>query len=727
MADALFKFVLSEATLGTHEVTAPSDWQTMQHVIKRDRLYHGVGISYTLDFTFVKSALGFLLTVYNTQGVEADIALIIYERDENEHEYFASYVGKLNLLKAIARAKGEFTVNAQETGFQRDLLNAEDIAVDLYAATSLDGTPIASLNALVPLMLHSKATVKTYEAGVTSTQPEYTFRPVSRADDCQGTLYIGFDDEKNNEFNAFQYSTGMELSDGIFETIEFKEEGRITVNYSLDILVECLVDDGDFDEATVNWYLGINLTDRYPDRGEPQAKRIYHWNNREVYGGDDNINGDFSHNIKKSGSVSFDVKIGDKLYYYGDAAVLDKSSPLFGDYVFEWRINASPANHIKISGATTTTETQAVGILLYEAFFKLTQFISGRNNAFYSELLGRTDSYPTQYAQDGELSKIWLSNGSQIRGFPYTERPIYATFKEAFAAVNSARPIGMSIEVDKEGAQYVRIEGVEHYYTKEVVLDLGGVAGLEMTPAEEYYYNQVEVGYEKWGSNQDNSLDEVATKQSRTLPMKAPKATYSVLSKYSASGYLLEDTRRQQYALEPNKETDNDKTNFFVCVLRTTNGAGYAYETERNQKLIVCDNVLDPNSIYNARIWPFRNFLRHGCIIRAGLRFREDKTIAFQEGNANYTAKTQFIGEAEPITENQPITGAELAAPLWIPEYYTFTAPLPLFKRRLLEANPYGLITFTDEVGSTKYGYLIEVTADLYKRTGEFKLLRANI
>jgi hypothetical protein len=726
MADALFKFVLSESHVGTHEVTAPSDWKSMQHVLKRDMLYHGVGVSYTLAFTFVKDAFGFLLTVYNSIGVEAEILLTIYEWEPNEHEYFASYVGKISLLEFKAKSSGEFIVNADETGFRRVLLNAEDISVDLYAAKSLTGLDINSTNALVPLILHSKATVETYEASASTNQPEYSFRPVSRADDCQGTLYIGFDDEKLNEFNAFQYASGMMLGDEVNETIEFKAKGHITVNYTLDILVECLVDDGDFDEATINWYLGVGLTDRYSDRPEPNAKRIYHWNNREKYGDDDNINGDLSHNIRITGKAEFDVEIGDKLYYYGDAAVLDKSSPLFGDYVFEWRINASPANHIKVTGATTTDSSQAVGILYYEAFQKLTQFISGRNDAFYSELLGRTDSYPTQYAQDGEMSHIWISNGSQIRGFPYLERPIYATFKEAFAALNAVRPSGMSIEVDAAGAEYVRIEGVEHYYSDEDVLDLGPVSDLEMQPAKEYYYNTVEVGFEKWGSNQDNSLDEVATKQNRTLPMLTPKATYSALCKYSGSGYLLEDVRRQQYALEPNKETDNDKTNFLVCVLRT-NGDAYTWETERNQKLIVCDNVLDPSSVYNARIWPFRNFLRHGAMIRAGLRFREDLPIVFQEGNANYIAKTQFIGELEPITENQDITGADLAKPLWIPEYYTFTAPLPYFKRRLLEAKPYGRITFTDEGGNIKKGYLIEVTADLYERTGEFKLLRANI
>jgi hypothetical protein len=726
MADALFKFVLSEEHVGTHEVTAPSDWKSMQHVLKRDMLYHGVGVSYTLAFTFVKEAFGFLLTVYNSVGVEAEIILTIYEWEPNEHAYFDSYVGKISLLDFKAKSSGEFIVNADETGFRRVLLNAEDISVDLYAAKSLTGLDINSPNALVPLILHSKATVETYEASASASQPEYDFRPVSRADDCQGSLYIGFDEERLNEFNAFQYSTGMLLGDEINETIEFKAKGHITVNYTLDILVECLVDEGDFDEATINWYLGVGLKEQYPDRGQLNAKRIYHWNNREKYGSDDNINGDLSHNIRISGKAEFDVEIGDKLYYYGDAAVLDKSSPLFGDYVFEWRINASPANHIKVTGATTTDSSQAVGILFYEAFHKLTQFISGRNDAFYSELLGRTDSYPTKYAQDGEMSRIWISNGSQIRGFPYLERPIYATFKEAFAALNAVRPSGMSIEVDAAGIEYVRIEGVEHYYSDEDVLDLGPVSDLEMQPAKEYYYNTVEVGFEKWGSNQDNSLDEVATKQSRTLPMLTPKAAYSVLCKYSGSGYLLEDVRRQQYALEPNKETDNDKTNFLVCVLRTTADV-YAWETERNQQLIVCDNVLDPASIYNARIWPFRNFLRHGAMIRAGLRFREDKPIVFQEGNANYLAKTQFLGDAEAITENQEITGADLAKPLWIPEYYTFKAPLPFFKRRLLEAKPYGRITFTDEGGNVKKGYLIEVTADLYERIGEFKLLRANV
>lgn len=727
MAESLFRFVLSNAAVGTVEIDAPQDWNDMQHSIQRDSVYHGVAIKYSIDFTFVKSGLNFIRTVYNTEGIEGEILMIVYELDANAHNYVAAYSGRINLSKYVA-TEDNCTTNAEESGFTRRILNLDDVSVDLSKLISLDGKAIAPFAKEVEnVALHSKAIVQRFEGYVTANQPEYSYRPLTNEEEYFGTMYIGFDDIKHNELNIYNYNTGLELTDGRDELVQFKERGQITVDYSLNVTVECLLGDkGDFDAAFINFYLGLGPIP--PDRpgiaGRGNAPRIYHWNNREVYGAGDNINGDLRHLINITGTAVFDVNIGDKLYFYGDVGLYSISQPTFGKTDFEWRINANVGTSLKIKGATTTDPTAATVMMLHEAFARVIQSITGRNNAFYSELLGRTDAQPTPYTANGELSFLSLTNGSQIRGFPLVERPIFATFKELFSSTNAIKPIGIGTEMLPDGTERVRLEGVEYFYQPIVVLELGMVKDLKLSVAQEYFFNQTQVGYEKWGSNADNSLDEPNTKQTRVLPITQLKNSYSAVSKYSASGYLIEQTRREQFNTSPDKETGEDKTNFWVCLLRK-NGGGY--ETERNQLLNVVKNVLSPDSAYNLRITPQRNFKRHGRIIRSGLRFRDTRPIIFQEGNANYIAETQFFDESVSTIENEPLIGTQLVEPLWIPEYYEFDAPLPAYQRKLIEANPHRLITFMDSAGNLKKGYLKDIRISLTGPMATFKLLRANL
>jgi hypothetical protein len=774
----LFKFVLAHEATGEYELKyAPVGWDDMQQTFARDALYHGVTTKYTLDFNFVKDGYAFIRTVFNTFGIEADILLIIYELNKNTSKYFASYTGQLN-LSGYAATETDCTVNAENTGFTQRLLNLDEVSIDLTKLVSVDGLPIKPFNKeLCQIALHSKATVKGYEANATQNQPEFDYRPVTREDETSATIFVGYDTEVKNEFSAYSYTTGLNFSKESLPIIEFIEDGEITVEFALDFHIECRKSQGDFKTGEVDFFIGVGLNGPPVNKIPVPNERIFSYNQSGLHSF-------LTKDVKVSGSRTYNVKAGEALYFFGYAGVFDTSSPTIGTFEFEWVMELTGFNSIKVSGVTTTPQTPANGLLAHEAATRILQGLTGRNDVLYSEILGRTDSEPVSYKKDGELSFLWLTNGSQIRGFPMydtvytaplwdanklyatgekvslpndtstytatasnkgesptllqsweatstkpisvTGRPIFATWKEYVEALNAIRPVGCGIELTPNGSERVRLEGVEHFYQNMIILQLGKVADLKLSVATEYYYNQVEIGYEKWGSNQDNSLDEVATKQTRIPPILKEKNKYTALSKYSASGYLIEDLRRQQYVNTPEKENSDDKTNFWVCVLKKGLLGVTYYETERNQNLTICNNVLSPSTIYNARIWPFRNFMRHGAIIRAGLQFLDKKPVAFGEGNANYIAETRFIGEKKSVVENQSVLPTELARPFWIPEYYSFTAPLPYEQRVLIEQNPYGIISFEDSLGNEKRGFVKEIKTRLNGPDAEFKLLRAN-
>lgn len=771
MAADLFKFVLSHPALGPQEIQAPNGWEDMQHTIARDALYHGVTISYTLDFNFVKDGREYLQAIYTNFGIEAEILLLVFEWDANQHLYNEAYQGLINLSK-YKITEIDASSNSEMTGFAVRLLNLEDVEVDLTKLTSVDGLPIAKFDTeFQELLLHSKATIKSYEGNSSIAQPEYDFRLATTEDETSGTIYIGWDNETLNEFNAYSYPTGINFSKEGNPLIEFAETGTVEVEYSLNFHIQCYAAKGDFKSSEVDFFIGTSLNGTPVNENKVPTKRLFGKNQ-------DHLSGFFSEEVVISGKETYNIKEGDGLYFFGYTGVFDTSSPLIGTFQFEWQIELKGANYIKVKAVTKTAATTAKGMLIHEAYTRVIQSITGRNNAFYSELLGRTDSAITKYSSDGDLSNLWLSNGSQIRGFPMVDtvftapawsatktyyvgnqvslsgdnktytatatntnqnpslltswsavstptavsgRPIFASLKQLFNSTSAIQPIGQTIEKTAAGER-VRVEGLDFFYSKDIILELGQASGLELSVAQEYYYNSIEFGYKKWASNEQNSLDEVNTKQTRLTPITRLKSSYTFVSDYVASGYLIESVRRQQYSLGPEKESSDDKTNFWVCVLRKIGGG---FETERNQKLVVCENVLDPDSIYNFRITPLRNFLRHDKVVKASVKYLESKNIAFNEGNANYIAKTQFSGEAKAVVENMPITGNDLRPALWIPEYYEFTAPLRTFQRKKIEENPYGKIQFLDSLGNKHFGYIKEIKASIVAGSATFKLLRA--
>lgn len=708
-----FRFTLAHEDIGTEEIDGPVGWDDMQHVIARDAVYHGVTVKYTLDFNFIRTGRDFLQTVYHALGVEGVVLLTVYELNPNEHSYFASYQGRINLSAYVA-TEVDASTNAEETGFTRALLNLEDVEVDLTSLVSYTGNALQKFPVEgTEIMLHSKAVVKRFEGYVTDKAPAYNYRPVTREEETMGTLSLGFDDIKYNEFGLYNYGTGLNFSTWAGdedELVEFKEEGTITVELNVDVRVQCFLYSGDFDEAKIHFYVGIN----------GQRQRIFYWYSRAAWGGD-NINGDLDYTMRVYFKADFNVKIGDKLYAYGKCELSDLSTPLIGSFEFEWQITPNPATYLKVSGSTTTPATTASGYFIHEVFARIVSSLTGRSDAFYSEILGRTDSAPVSYAQDGEMALLMLLNGSSIRGFPLLDRPPFADLKTAYSAAYALRPIGMGVEQLEDGGERVRIEGLEHFYQNVVVLELGMVADLKLSVAAEYYANTVEVGYEKWESGEDNSLDEVNTKQVRTTAITQLKGAYSALSKYVASGYLIESVRRIQFQDTPSKEDTNDKTNFWVALLRKVSGG---FETERTQLVTYTANLLSPDTSYNLRWTPMRNAIRHGRRIRAGLFKNEKQPVRFTQGNANYIAETQFVGEAAPVVENGAITGNYLAQPLWYPEYYDFTAPLPSYQRRKIEENPYGIITFMDSFGEVKKGFIKEIKVKLTDGEADFRLLR---
>lgn len=689
----MYKFALYHGSIGRIVLDdAPKGWDSFKLKFIRDQEYHGMGQKFTLDVQWITMGREFITSVYNQEGIQAKITAILYELNVNTNEYEEAYTGFLNLEKLVV-SREEAQCNIEEGGFSKLLFTSEDIEIDLYASETLTGRSMPAAAPNQQILLHSKSIEEETQANVIDNQAEYQIIIDRRI----GTVYIGFDDMKLNEVKAYNYQTGISFDERVDEFVEFKASGTVNVSFALSFHLKVTSETGDFDYGSFDWYAGLNNPERIFTHAASRIKETY-----EVTGS------------TKEFTASYQVKPGDRFYFYGRIAMREIS----GNYNFRYRLTPKLGTYVRINGSTTTGASTANGLMAHEAWAQAVNVITGRPDSFYSEFFGRTDSLPRKYVADGAGSLTWLTNGFQIRQFPLSERTVSTNFKSLFSSMNAIFNLGLGQEVIN-GKDVLRVEPKSYFYQDQVLLQLGMVKNLKKSVASNYFYNEAEFGYAKWQNNAQGTLDEFNTKSTRTLPIDVIKGKYSAVSKYIASGYTIESTRRQAYTDATTQDSSNDKEIFVVRLIRGLSGL----EPMRNQG-VVLQNIVSPETAYNVDISPTRNLFRHSYILAASLIYQKDKRLPLQPGDGNFKMSSQYEGEELPIVENMDIYGRDLEAPLWFPEFYEFDYPIKTAERKLIEANPYGIVTFMDEEGAIKKGYIIEVETTPYTKGTSWKLIR---
>lgn len=720
----MYRFTLKNDRLGSLPLaTPPVQWDSLAFEYSRDKKYHGIAQKVALEAEFVKEGYTYVKSAYEREGIESIVALEIERYNSETFEYELIYTGRLDFIKyqeGHDSKQGAYVSCAvDQGGYAQQFLNLDDVEVNLHKLETLNGLSIpAFTNEQSVITLHSKEIIKQFSARVSDFDPQlpqeyYIISSPSFTEDDEGEManvLFGFDQVEINELGAYNTVPGFSLERYAYEHYEAKENGPHRIEFKLHGWVKALrswrvggVDfgSGDFDGARFKIMFFIN-NDAAINLGVID---------------DNDVNGAFYHEFNQSAVFYRDLKAGDKVFIEGRIELYNTTN----SYEFKYDLLLFPDSYLKITGNTQTEPTPARGLLVHEALTRIIQHTSDLKAGLRSDHFGRTDSEPRTYSTDGPGSLLWISNGFQIRNFPLAEKPIQASFRNLFETLDAIYNVGVGIEFEN-GKEVLRIEPKSHFYKTEVVLQLGCVTNVRKSVAIDHFYNQAEFGYQQWQTEQTNGLEEFNARQTVTMPITQVKSKYSALSPYIASGYMLESTRRQQYIDTETKDSKSDNQNFVVCLLRN----GNTFETERNQVAEVLENVISPSTVYNARISPARNKRRHGSILHAGLLKQQAKDVKFNNGEGNYKMRSRFAGETATVVEDENLLIADLPDPLWIPEYYDFTAPFTYAQQQQFETEPYGLVEFIDEKdGLPKSGFVVGLKTKPTVETGEFTLLRA--
>jgi hypothetical protein len=610
------------------------------------------------------------------------------------------------------------TVTLEETGFTKKIQTQADVPVNLFRPTSQGGAGLPDL-ALTQVPLYSQPVVLRSEFGPTGFQQASPPLPITNAAGRYSTIVFGFGEAQVNELGLFTYQSGL-LQDGtstfeptrpipvyahgqppeLFTATSF---GEYTVSLNLDTTLRVVRETGDFDKVTLEYFLRVN----------DEAPTLLYRDQ------DNDAAGPYERNATAQLDTNLQLQIDDKVYLYGQLTVEDVSGNALGDYSFPSSVRTNAGSFLRITAATRTRGTFCEGLLAYEALERTLGSITDTPRPLYSEFFGRTDT-STPYAQDGPGSLLLLTDSWRVRNFPAADKPFTFSFQELYNALDAEYCLGMGTEV-RNGRQVIRIEPRAHFYQAQQGLALGPLNELKKSVASEYIFNTVQVGYEAWKSNSENGLAELNASRTYTLPITNQKNVYEAMSKVSASGYLLEQTRRDQYSAKPDKENTGDGTLFMISLRRASAGG---FVPERNEAFAQISGVLSPTETYNLRLSPARMLRRHAAWLHAGVLRQEGRAIVLAEAEGNTRVITRLQSEAAPVVEKADLLVDELPAPFFFAEVYEGTTTLRAAQLRQLRAKPYQLISFEDERGNRLSGFVVRAEIAPASRRATLTLLR---
>jgi len=362
-------------------------------------------------------------------------------------------------------------------------------------------------------------------------------------------------------------------------------------------------------------------------------------------------------------------------------------------------------SEISVSFSSVSPESNCKGISIYNLFKRVIKRLSPGTNAI-------------SYLLSNKWKNLIITSGDGIREIE--EAKIKTSFQDLFNTVNAIEDAGFGIEGN------AAVMELATYFARDIqILDFGEVKDLSLTPATEYFFNSIKIGYNDGNTDEQDGKEEYNSGQQWALPITRIKKDKDWTSPYRADQYGIEKIR-VDYNIKKAKgtnDTSSDNDVFMVdCYLDGANYRpilGSSYDSVTGLKTEAAGQ-----SAYNLNLSPKRNLLRHSGYLRSIMDKMDGRYITFGSGTKNTELKT--VKDSIRVKENEDIVTSSLPGKYFIPTIATFTAKFPKKVLDIIENEPYGYFAFSSE-GTKLKGYILEISIDLAKNTEqEVKLLLTN-
>jgi hypothetical protein len=605
----VIEIIYANVIFSRKSISEPDGWKDAKLIFERHPEFHSLVEYFESSFIFYGNngiddgGIDYIKNVERTYGVDANI-LMLAEITFDQITYETVFEGLLDLsdLKEVVDNKMDIPV-IRDTMWTK-FIARRDTPVDLRSTVDLDGNPVDAVTP-VDINLTSQVVRQKYQA----TQEQFVTQSYTIPNNQYGGL-----DFANEVFSEIDDKFSIPRIDnptlpGALFTMEYAG------NYSFDIKVVTAT--GVILGSSTNALLKVRLRVNGAD--------IATLTQTVTIAGPESYT---THTY--TGSLS--LLKGDNVYLYFI------NNGIGSDYSFVWFANVLHDSHLNVTGDTIFPSSTAESFLLHDAFAGVLQRIIGRN-CFYSEILGSPYTFMRSYLDSGCYWGNAILRGLQLRTYTLSEKPFSISFNDLWEGANPV--FNLSLMYDTvSGEDVIRIEDKAFQYPDtEPVLQVANIRTIERGYDKESIFKKIQIGYNKWQSEDISSIDDPQTKRTYATRFEKTGKDINIESKFVAASIAFEVTRRKSIKKTEDYKFDNDT---FMLALNTTQVSPDRYTPELAENFNSISGLTRSETRYNIVHSAGRMFLRWANFFGGCLQKYTSSSYRFVSGEGNFDMTSDY-------------------------------------------------------------------------------------
>lgn len=735
----LFKLTTTDYT--DQEIDEPIGWREAQFTIKRDiEKYHGLFFGYVTQLEFIGNGFRILRSQFDQFGADGVAKLNIFLDCGSGFTLVFSGTLDFTTYASVHNSGCSCTIDVTGSDIEVLTVNRQEIDTDMMASRSIDGFDITG-NSFFDLLMHNytfnyygdflaRTGVESHVITQTDGSPPKIVAEQSYFVQVHVPICINIDEIGGLQECQFGGDVYNESSLPPSET--FADIAAIFIAPRSDVYY--------FDYS----FIGSIFENSSQSR---TASQSFFFGKRQLDGTQSIVEtilsiggyargGSFVLNLpmNKQSTFSVSLAMGEKIYL---ACRFVNYTLTTGSGLYEctFQINLNEGCFIKIKEVSTFASTEARSAKLYDAFWKILANYTGSKDAFYSLLLGYTSAPDRAYVSNGCASYTALLNGYMVRGFP--SKPLLVNLKDLFDSVDAIYNIGLGFEVQSDNVIRCRVEEKGYFYSLDTLLAIyTDVQEIKTSIDPKLAFNTFQLGFNDYqveeGTDKLNTNDEFITQFNWSSVSKNIKQSFSRLSKYVASLYIIEYTRRNRYTSTATQQSKYDAYNFLIAM----NRAGLP-QAEKNERFANVSGLQNWTEAYNLRFNLFSTLLRWSNIINSSISRLPSKVLKFTSGMLNYHVQMQYSDQEScdgNYSDKSFFTNNDLsindennqnAEPIFEPIVYEFDYPLSFAEFNRFKRYPQGTVIFGRDLENLTQGFILEVNYRPNEGIASFKIIRS--
>ena len=696
-------------TFGTEKV---QNWRDIEATLVRSKSYRGIVRKLTNSFSFVHDVKQRLYRNYDINGTNGIAIFSIEVGNDNREEFSYSMLGSGFPMKAdfstLARKDLTAEINFVDSDFANKIKAGEKEKINFTTLVGLNGDPVTDYNTrLKSIYMHDRQLLLNSELSNTQF---VDFKSGSELYMCPSldVVYKSSDDVKS--VVGFVESNLSNILVENYVILRSQEKINTSIESSGIMAVSGLNQDGR-DSA---YFSAIIVDSNYNEKY------------RVEYAATDwvitNIGGFPYIYVNLNYSFNIDLEIDDSILM-----CLVIKNETTGTNIF--LTSDDDDFKLNISGTSLYPATTSNCILPHEYFTQMIEVMTGHKNAFYSTYFGRTDILDSKgnqiYTEDGEGAYLSLHDGHMIRNLPIDENPFNSKFKDVLEDFIKLKNLVAQIEY-RGDIEVFRIEKYGYIFASQSeVLDFGDtIAEVEINESKELTYGSVKVGYEKVELENLNGLDVVHGELNYSTPLIIDNELDLVM-KWIAESYAIEQTRREQFSVNPKGDTKYDKDIFPIEAKINPDGTTDLI-AKRAEDYELVTGILSPDNAYNLGITPAKILREWGSVVNGCLLKNQSGKLILTKSASNNELSTKKPDKIA-VSEGANIDITDLDSPLMLNQEIAI-GDLPMRKTQwdIVEENSNGIFKILHE-GRDFYFRINLAINKISEMKGSFKGVKANM